>query len=81
MTDTADGDALLFVKPVLSEVEAANRLVLRQVFPPFRKVRMEKVELTFLPHYMFMIKDQTVTEIRNRQRQGHTTNAGRKTNV
>ena len=56
MSDNRERGEILFVKPALSREEAIKRLALRSFLPPFSKVRMEKVEITYLPHYLFAIK-------------------------
>jgi hypothetical protein len=47
---------LLLVRPALSADRAAEKLKLRRLTPPFNKIRMEKTELVFLPHYLFTIR-------------------------
>jgi hypothetical protein len=46
-------DDLHVVRPVLSKQQAGKNLSIRAPLPPFRKVRFEKIELTYLPHYLF----------------------------
>ena len=46
-------DDLHVVRPVLSKQEAENKLRLRSPLPPFGKIRFDKIELSYLPHYLF----------------------------
>lgn len=43
------------VRPLLGPEEAAGKLKIRSLLPPFRKRRFEKIELVFLPHYLFKV--------------------------
>ena len=58
MTGVEDAKNLMVIRPRLAEQEAARKLILRSLMPPFQKIGMEKVEVCYLPHYLFTIKLQ-----------------------
>jgi hypothetical protein len=55
MADDPNHNDLLLVRAAVSKEDAEKRLRIRAPWPPFFKVRMEKTELAWLPHYLFTI--------------------------
>ncbi|HUT53801.1 MAG TPA: hypothetical protein VM658_10450 [bacterium] len=56
MADEPNSNELLAVRPAVTAGDAALRLRLRSPWPPFFKIKMEKTELVWLPHYLFTLR-------------------------
>ena len=52
---TTEPAPLLFLPPLVSRERAETKLPLPSLAPPFRRQPLSKVELAFLPHFLFRI--------------------------
>lgn len=56
MSNELNPELIYRVQPRINEGEAAKKLALRSPLVWFRKIRFEKVELSYLPHYLFSVR-------------------------
>ena len=56
MPEKPDPRGLYRVSPLLDQPAAEKKLSLRSYLPPFRRIRFAKIELEYLPHYLFEIR-------------------------
>jgi len=56
MSETPDCQTRFVVRPQVPRSAAEKRLPIRLLTPPFLKTRIQKIELGYLPHYLFRVE-------------------------